>query len=157
MSDAWIIGIGSKAVLLVIGGSENIISYGLEGEDTGNAFKAESERIDGEVAGLKAVESGKPGNVAKGEHETEPVPDTVDGGENGGFHVKAIKHVEHLEAGDEDDGIGYIAMDFVLVSDERQVENDVAYQARAHLVEEFDVDGLTASDWDAGGNGDAGI
>lgn len=157
VGDARVVGVRPEAVLLVVGGAEDVVSHALEGEDAGDALQPEGERVDGQVAGLKAVEGREPGNVAEGKHEAESVVDAVDRGQDSGFHVQAVEDVEHLESGDHDDGVGYIAVDFVLVGDECEVKNDVPYQTRTHLVEEFDVDGLASCNGDEGGNGDTRV
>ncbi|KFZ06227.1 hypothetical protein V501_07613 [Pseudogymnoascus sp. VKM F-4519 (FW-2642)] len=149
MRDAGVRRVGAEAVLLVVRAAEDVVPQTQDGEDASVTREAEGEGVDGEVARLQTVDEGDPSEVAEGEHESEAVGGDVHGSEHGGFHVEGVEDVEGLEEGDEDDGVGDVAVGLVLVRDEGDVEDDPAEESWAQLAEDFDVDFAEDGEGDA--------
>ena len=147
--DAGIRWVSAEAVLLVVGGAEDVVTYRLGREDKSDAGEAEVERVDGEVAGLEGVDEGEPDEIAEGEHEAEAIGGDVDGGEHGGFHIEGVEDVKSLEGREEEDGVGDGVVGFVLVGDVGEVEEDPAEHAGAELAEDFDVEEAEEGEVDA--------
>ena len=145
MRDAWVLGVGAEAVLLVVRGAEDVVAQALDGKNSENALKTEIDGVHGQVAGLDAVGEGHPYEVTKRQHHAEAVLDDVDGRENGGLHVQSVERVDGLCDGYEDDRVSHAAVVAVLLHDEGQVHDDPAEHTRAQLAPSFDVD-LT-KDW----------
>ncbi|KAI7001191.1 Delta(14)-sterol [Hortaea werneckii] len=93
-----------------------------------------------EVSGLEAVDERDPDEIAEGEHQAETVVGEVDSGEDGRLVVEGIHDVEGLEDGDDEDRVGDVAVRFVLMSHESQIENDPTEQAGTKFHEGLDVD-----------------
>lgn len=142
VGDAGVGGVRAETAFFVVRCAEDVESHRLNESYEGDAAVAEVDGVDGEVAGLKAVGEGQPDEVAEGEHEAEAVGGDVHLGGDGWFHVEGIGDVEGLEGGDDEDAVGDGGVSGVLLGDEGEVQDDPAGEARAHLVEGLDVDGL---------------
>lgn len=121
VADARVVGVRAEAVLLVVDGAENVVTYCLNRSDGDETLDAEFNGVGSKVAGLQAVGEGHPDEVAEGEHEAEAIAYDVDGCEHGGLHVVAVEDVEGLGEGNEDDGVGNLAEVAVLLHDECKV------------------------------------
>lgn len=148
MSNSRVIGICSESILLVVCGSEDVVANTLHRQYTSNTGETKMDREDGQVSTLQAVDKRQPDHITEGEHEPEAIVNDVYCGEDRRFHVQSIEDVESLEGGNEEDRVGDCAIQFVLVGDERKIEDDVADQPRTHFVECFDVNDLTSDQWE---------
>ena len=90
VGDARVGRVSAEAVLLVVGGAEDVVAGAEDGEDDGAAPGAEVDGVDGEVARLEGVDEGEPDEVTEGEHEAEAIGRDVDGGQDGWFHVEGV-------------------------------------------------------------------
>lgn len=130
----------AEDVFLRVGATEDIIACEIDGEDDEGAQGAELDRVDGQIARLQGVDEGQPDQVAEGEHETETVRGDVHGREDGWLVPERVEDVDPLEDGHQKHTIGYVAVQFVLMRHERQIEKEPAQHARSKLAEDFDVD-----------------
>ena len=96
MRDLWIVRVRTEDILLVVGGTEDVVACSLNGEDYRHIQWTESNRVHAEVFGLNGVDKWYPDQVAKGEHEAEAISGQVHCSENGGLHVQSIENVHSL-------------------------------------------------------------
>jgi len=98
--DLGVVGVRAEAVLLVVAAAEDPVTSSLHAEDGKGIEWAQDDWVYGEVASLKTVGEGQPGEVAKGQHEAESVGSNVDCGQDGGLHVECIEDIDGLADGD---------------------------------------------------------
>ena len=137
--DARVFRVRAEAVLLVVHGTEDVITDALHCENSGNTLDAELNWVDRQVAGLDTVGEGDPDEIAEGKHHAKAVSDDVDCGQNRWLHVEGVEGVDGLCYRDQDDRVGYATKVAVLLHDESKIHDDPPEHARAELTPCLDV------------------
>ena len=139
MLDSRIVGVSTEAVLLVVGGAEEIVTERLNSQDAGYACQSQTHRVDREVARLQTVGERHPNEIAEGKHEAKAVGCNVDRCEDGGLHIEGVEDIEGLEGGNEEHRVADRAIGSILVGNEGEIHDYPAEEARAHLTPDFQV------------------
>lgn len=137
--NAGILRIPAEVVLLRVGQAEDAITSSQDGTNSNQAESAKLLRMDGKVACLSRVHERQPNDISEAQHEPEAVSSDIHGSQDRWFHVNAVQNVDSLDGGDEEDRIGNIAVQTVLLGDEGAVENDPPQETGAHFHEFLDV------------------
>lgn len=134
------VGVPTEKVLLRVGRAEDVQTGGEHGADDGQTCGTECDWVRGQVAGLRGVKEGQPGDIAKSKHEAQAVGSNVHHGQDTRLHVLAFEHVVSLHSCREQDAVGNKTIVAVLLGNVGAVEQDPARQAGAHLEEGLDID-----------------
>ena len=131
--------VASKAVLLEVGASEDVVSYALGGDDDQGVRQAHVDREGSQETGLQGVVHGQPGQETVGKHEAEPIGRDIHGCQDRGFVPKGVDDVKGLKDQDGNHRVGDTAKIVPLLASHAKIEQDPADKTGAELDKVLDV------------------
>lgn len=115
----------SRYVFLMVNAPEENVAADPHGKDGKAVRILKDNRVDGEVLGLERVHGWEPDKGAPCEVEAEVIMADVNGAEIPVLINEEVEDVDGVKSCAEEDRVGNVAVELVLVGDKRQVTSSV--------------------------------